>query len=155
MNILNMRTTIEQRARQASGRERHCSKCKFRGNVCPYVEICHEAFVRGYIKGYKDKNLNTPIVAKAPYKDGKTLCVQVDKTHCTVSWFLTTTGKSRKREILNSGEMYIELYMDSTWLPYEETHRPCSFIPDNLHDRIYQLFHKIGMRKEESNGNEI
>lgn len=149
MNILNMRTTIKQRAIEASGRERHCSKCKFRGRVCLYVEICHEAFVRGYIKGYKDKGLDVPVLAEASYENDKMLCVQVDRICCTVSWFVTTKGKFWAREELNSGEMDIELYMDNTWLPYEETHRPCSFIPDNLRDKIYKLFHKIGMRKED------
>lgn len=58
-----MRTTIEQRAKEASGRERHCSKCKFRGSVCPYVEICHEAFVRGYVKGVFSKKGNSTIAS--------------------------------------------------------------------------------------------
>lgn len=142
-----MRTSIKQRAREASSRERFCSKCKFRGRICPYVEVCHEAFVRGYIKGHKDKDLDIPVLAKASYEADKILCVQVDRVYCTVSWFLTSKGKSWEREELNSGEMDIELYMDNTWLPYEETCRP-SFIPDNLRDRIYKLFHKIGMRKE-------
>lgn len=50
-----MRTTIEQRAREASGREKYCTKCRFGGKVCDYVEICHEAFVRGFMKGHKYK----------------------------------------------------------------------------------------------------
>lgn len=50
-----MRQTIEQQARSASGRERYCSKCKFRtpNTLCQYIDVCHNAFVRGYIKGYK------------------------------------------------------------------------------------------------------
>lgn len=50
-----MRKTIEQKARQASGSERYCGKCKFRtqNGLCPYIDVCHAAFVRGYIKGYK------------------------------------------------------------------------------------------------------
>lgn len=50
-----MRQTIEQQARSASGRERYCSKCKFRtpNKICSYIDVCHAAFVRGYIKGYK------------------------------------------------------------------------------------------------------
>ena len=50
-----MRKTIEQQARSASGRERYCSKCKFRtpNKICSYIDVCHAAFVRGYIKGYK------------------------------------------------------------------------------------------------------
>ena len=34
-----MRKTIEQQARSASGRERYCSKCKFRtpNKICSYI----------------------------------------------------------------------------------------------------------------------
>lgn len=50
-----MRQTIEQQARSASGRERYCGKCKFRmpNQICSHIDVCHNAFVRGYIKGYK------------------------------------------------------------------------------------------------------
>lgn len=51
-----MRTSVTERARLASGRERHCAKCQFKRNgVCPYAEICHAAFVHGYAKGVADK----------------------------------------------------------------------------------------------------
>lgn len=58
-----MRTTIEQRARIASGREQHCVKCKFGNGVCAYVEICHQAFVRGYIKGTSDRPKQIPVAS--------------------------------------------------------------------------------------------
>lgn len=58
-----MRTTIEQRAREASGRERHCGKCKFGEKACAYVEICHEAFVRGYVKGVFSKKGSSTIAS--------------------------------------------------------------------------------------------
>ncbi len=57
-----MNMSVEMRAKQASGRERYCAKCQFRtGRLCPHLEVCHAAFVRGYIRGDKDKTkiLNT------------------------------------------------------------------------------------------------
>lgn len=140
-----MRTSIRQRAGQASGRERYCGKCEFRTvGACAHLEACNAAFIRGYIKGYRDKEPEMPSLAKAAYGTGKHLSVQVDRVNCTVSWYLV-----EGREVLNNGEMDIELYMDNTWLPYEETHRPNSHIPDALQDKLHKLFHRVGMRKEE------
>ena len=47
--------TIEVRARKQSGMERACAKCNYRtaNGACMHLDVCHAAFVRGYIKGYK------------------------------------------------------------------------------------------------------
>lgn len=52
-----MRQTLEQRAKQASGRSRMCAKCNYAKPICTpaMMDICRKAFVAGYIKGNKDK----------------------------------------------------------------------------------------------------
>lgn len=47
--------TIEARARKQSSMERACAKCNYRtaNGACMHLDVCHAAFVRGYIKGYK------------------------------------------------------------------------------------------------------
>lgn len=47
--------TIASRARKQSGMERACIKCNYRAanGMCVHLDVCHAAFVRGYIKGYK------------------------------------------------------------------------------------------------------
>ena len=38
-----------------SSMERACAKCNYRtaNGACMHLDVCHAAFVRGYIKGYK------------------------------------------------------------------------------------------------------
>ena len=51
-----MKKTIRQIAGGFSGREHHCSNCEFVAKevkLCPYADICHAAFIRGFIKGRK------------------------------------------------------------------------------------------------------
>jgi hypothetical protein len=51
-----MRETIKQRAAQASGNERFCGKCPHKtGICCVHLEVCHDAFIRGYLKGAKNE----------------------------------------------------------------------------------------------------
>lgn len=51
-----MITSLKKRAAQASLNSRMCKDCKFGSKVCPkeILDICHKAFVAGYIKGSKD-----------------------------------------------------------------------------------------------------
>ena len=46
--------SIEQMAKEANGRSRSCAKCSLR-MTCTDIdtEICNNAFIEGYIKGYK------------------------------------------------------------------------------------------------------
>lgn len=68
--IYVMRYSIEQRAREASGRERFCGKCPYKKDkFCEHLEACNAAFVRGYIKGHKDKGYE--MVGKLLYEDYK------------------------------------------------------------------------------------
>lgn len=43
-------------AKRQSGKSRSCAKCKL-GGLCPpdILDICHKAFVEGFIKGHKFK----------------------------------------------------------------------------------------------------
>ena len=52
-----MRQSVKQKANISSFRERHCAKCEFRTpeHFCRYLEVCHAAYVRGFIKGYKER----------------------------------------------------------------------------------------------------
>ena len=84
--------------------------------------------------------------ASMKYKDGR-IEVLVDRENCIVFWVFKEDKTSG--EIFNDGTMDIELYVDNTWLPYWETHRPTSKIPSSMLPTITKLFHKIGMRKEE------
>lgn len=37
-----------------SGHERFCAKCPYKvGLVCPHIQACHAAYIRGYMKGAK------------------------------------------------------------------------------------------------------
>ena len=50
---MRKRLSLEDKARIANGKERHCTKCNHR--ICPdgLLKLCSEAFIRGYKKGYK------------------------------------------------------------------------------------------------------
>ena len=50
---MGKRLSLEDKAKIANGNERHCRQCNHR--VCPdgLLEVCSEAFIRGYKKGYK------------------------------------------------------------------------------------------------------
>lgn len=50
-----MRTSLKQRAAQASLNSRMCRDCKIGSKACTkeILDICHKAFVAGYIKGSK------------------------------------------------------------------------------------------------------
>lgn len=52
-NKMGKRLSLEDKAKIANGNERHCRQCNHR--VCPdgLLEVCSEAFIRGYKKGYK------------------------------------------------------------------------------------------------------
>ena len=43
-------------AKKQSGNSRSCAKCRF-GGLCPpdVLDICHKAFIEGFIKGYRFK----------------------------------------------------------------------------------------------------
>ena len=54
------RKSIEQIAREANGRSRACKKCPHLKCCTPQLHnICSKAFVEGFIKGYKNKQLQT------------------------------------------------------------------------------------------------
>ena len=50
---MRKRLSLEDKAKIANGKERHCTKCNHR--ICPdgLLKLCSEAFIRGYKKGYK------------------------------------------------------------------------------------------------------
>ena len=50
----NAKKTIRQMAKEANGRSRACVKCSLR-MTCTDIdtEICNNAFVEGFMKGYK------------------------------------------------------------------------------------------------------
>ena len=50
----NENKSVEQMAKEANGRSRACAKCSLR-MTCTDIdtEICNNAFIEGYIKGYK------------------------------------------------------------------------------------------------------
>ena len=52
------RKSLIKKAQEAAGRAR-CTKCKFWFNgICTQpnvVSICHESYVKGYLKGYKQR----------------------------------------------------------------------------------------------------
>ena len=51
---MSKRRSIRDVAAGYSLRERHCEKCIMGIEVrdlCPYIEICHEAYIRGFLKG--------------------------------------------------------------------------------------------------------
>ena len=53
-----MKESIRIRAAIASGRSMMCKNCKYKTpTICSptMLAICHEGFIRGYIKGYKDR----------------------------------------------------------------------------------------------------
>jgi len=81
--------------------------------------------------------------ASKKYKDGR-IVVEVDRDGCSVRWFFVVG-----REPQNYGGMDIELYVDDTWLPYEETYGPARWMPKAMEPIIYELFRKCGMRNEE------
>lgn len=46
--------TLKQIASEYAGRERHCGKCEmsdYGKKLCPVVEVCWAAYVRGFLKG--------------------------------------------------------------------------------------------------------
>ena len=48
------RKTIREIACGYSGRERYCHKCGLKnGMICPYLEICDRAYIRGFLRGRK------------------------------------------------------------------------------------------------------
>ena len=50
----NAKKSIEQMAKEANGRNRNCAKCKLRMTCTDIdIDICNNAFVEGYKKGYK------------------------------------------------------------------------------------------------------
>lgn len=53
-----MKQSVRIRAAIASGRCQMCRNCKYRtpiGCSPERLEICNEGFIRGYMKGYKDR----------------------------------------------------------------------------------------------------
>jgi hypothetical protein len=53
-----MRTSLKRKASHAAYSERHCRNCEFvskETKVCPYLKPCTAAFIRGFTKGYKQK----------------------------------------------------------------------------------------------------
>ncbi len=81
--------------------------------------------------------------AKMKYGDGF-IHVSVDRNEGTASWaYIGNDG-----EPYSYGSMDIEEYVDNTWLPYEETHRPSRWIPKRIEEPVLKLFTKTGMRDE-------
>ena len=76
------------------------------------------------------------------YKEGK-LVVELNRETCHVDWAYLI-----QNEPVNSGFFDIELYLDNTWLIYEETIGPTR-IPSKLREPLYQMFHKIGLRNDD------
>ena len=91
--------------------------------------------------------MNEKFHATAKHKDG-VLVVDVDIEECTVDWAFLS-GRNKDADVFSSGQMDIEVYLDNTWLPYEETHRPTRFIPKSLIEPVYKLFKKCGMREND------
>ena len=91
--------------------------------------------------------MNEKFHATAKHKDG-VLVVDVDIEECTVDWAFLS-GRNKDAEVFSSGQMDIEVYLDNTWLPYEETHRPTRFIPKSLIEPVYKLFKKCGTREND------
>lgn len=54
------KTTLRERATLSGLRERYCGKCKHVATVaiCPYIQVCQDAYVRGYIKGAKSEKIS-------------------------------------------------------------------------------------------------
>ena len=50
----NAKKSVKQMAKEANGRSRACAKCSLR-MTCTDIdtEICNNAFIEGYVKGYK------------------------------------------------------------------------------------------------------
>ena len=48
-----MKQTIKKKASQANGRSRACKKCHFIFRDTDVCKVCRNAFVEGYMKGYK------------------------------------------------------------------------------------------------------
>ena len=89
--------------------------------------------------------MNNKFKATAKHLDG-VLAVEVDIEECVVNWYFLS-GRNKDADVFSSGQMDIEVYVDNTWLPYEETHRPTMFIPKGLIEPVYKLFKKCGMRE--------
>ena len=81
--------------------------------------------------------------AKMKYGDGF-IQVSVDREEGTASWYYM----GNDGEPYSYGSMDIEEYVDNTWLPYEETHRPSRWIPKRIEEIVLKLFTKTGMRNE-------
>lgn len=51
-----MKTTLKQKAAKANGLDRMCASCPYPFTWKPAVcQICNDAFKRGYVKGYKQR----------------------------------------------------------------------------------------------------
>lgn len=74
------------------------------------------------------------------YKNGR-LVVEVNTDACDVYWAFLVNA-----EVENYGQMEIEMYIDGTWLPYEETYGPARWIPKVFEPILMQMFRKVGMR---------
>ena len=50
---MSKRRSIRDVAAGYSLRERHCEKCIMGDtrDLCPCIDICHEAYIRGFLKG--------------------------------------------------------------------------------------------------------
>lgn len=82
--------------------------------------------------------------SKMKYGDGF-IQVNVDRNEGIASWiYMGNDG-----EPYSNGSMDIEEYVDNTWLPYEETHRPSRWIPKRIEGPVLKLFTKTGMRDKE------
>ena len=77
-----------------------------------------------------------------PYGTKGKLVVSVGDEGTDVSWAVLFS----KEEIDHDNSMDIEMYVDDTWLPYEET---LAFrIPVWLRKPLKQCMHKLGMRPD-------
>lgn len=85
---------------------------------------------------------NNKKITTKKYLTGK-LVVELDYDECHVSWALLEHNEPQA-----FGEFDIELYLDNTWLIYEETMGPTR-IPRKLREPLYQMFHKIGLRNDD------
>lgn len=92
---------------------------------------------------YNSKPQHKNVASAKLFREGK-IVVETDLEECQVRWAYLRQG-----EVVDEGEMDIEVYLDGTWLPYEETHRPQRWIPKPLEPVVYKLFKKLGMRDDD------
>lgn len=52
-NMINKKISLNDKALDANGKDRSCKNCNHR--PCPeaLAKVCHDAFVKGYKRGYK------------------------------------------------------------------------------------------------------